>query len=158
MKNIFHKRLLFTIIINLILIINAVELTPLSQCTKGRISPYNNWQNGGSCGFGSHSTATGATYIYPVAPNQDLFGNSAQCGVCYEMVGPSGVIKVRVEDYCLKNNTSGYCYGDMFHFNLANNGVSYIMGNASLSNITFRMVSCDYTGNIRILTDKNANS
>lgn len=158
MKNIFHKRLLFTIIINLILIINAVELTPLSQCTKGRISPYNNWQNGGSCGFGSHSTATGATYIYPVAPNQDLFGNSAQCGVCYEMVGPSGVIKVRVEDYCLKNNTSGYCYGDMFHFNLANNGVSYIMGNESLSNITFRMVSCDYTGNIRILTDKSANS
>ena len=74
---------LFIIVINLTLLINLVELTPFSQCTKGRISPYYNWQSGGRCGFGSHTNAVGSTYIYPAAPNQDLFGNSAQCGVCY---------------------------------------------------------------------------
>ena len=148
---------LFIIAINLTLLINFVELTPFSQCTKGRISPYNNWQNGGRCGFGSHTNAVGATYIYPVAPNQELFGNSAQCGICYEMVGPKGAIKVRVEDYCPKDSESDYCSGDMFHFNIAHNSVSYIMGNSNLANITFRMVSCDYTGNIKILTDKNTN-
>ena len=148
---------LFIIVINLTLLFNFVELTPFSQCTKGRISPYYTWQNGGRCGFGSHTNAVGSTYIYPVAPNQDLFGNSAQCGVCYEMVGPKGAIKVRVEDYCPKDSELGYCSGNMFHFNIANNSVSYIMGNSNLANITFRMVSCDYTGNIKILTDKNTN-
>ena len=43
----------------------------------------------------------------------------------------------------------------MLHFNIENNATSYIIGNANLSNITFRMVSCDYSGNIRLFTDEN---
>ena len=149
----FKTPLFNTIFLSLFLFIKLDNLTPLSFCTKGRISPYNNWKNGGSCGFGSHLNAVGPSYLYPVAPNQDLFRDNDQCGVCYEMVGPYGAIKVKVEDYCSKNNELEHCSGDMFHFNIANNSVSYIMGNETVSNISFRMISCDYLGNIRILTD-----
>ena len=131
------------------------KLTPLSECTKGRISTYTGWEKGGSCGFSSHVNAIGATYLYPAASNEDFFNNSAQCGICYEMVGPYGAIRVRVEDSCSKNDELGLCYGDMFHFKVANNGSKYIMDNNDFSNITFRMVSCDYSGNIKIKADEN---
>ena len=130
-----------------------IQTTPLSFCMKGRISPYTGWESGGSCGLGAHQNAISSNYIYPASPNEALFLNSAQCGVCLEMIGPNGAIKVRVEDYCPKNSESGYCSGDMFHFNIANNSIPYILGNETLSNISFRMVSCDYSGNIKILTD-----
>ena len=68
------------------------------------------------------------------------------------MVGPNGAIRVRVEDSCPENDELGLCSGDMYHFNVANNGVSYIMGTSDRSNITFRMVECGFSGNIRILT------
>ena len=152
----FKTPLFTTILLSLFLFIKLDNLTPLSFCLKGRISPYNDWQKGGTCGFGSHQNAEGPTYLYPIAPNEDLFNNYFQCGVCYEMVGPIGAIKVRVEDYCQKNN--GLCSGDMHHFNIANNSIPYIMGNETLSNISFRMISCDYSGNIRILTDKNTDN
>jgi len=137
------------------LLIKLEKLTPLSVCTKGRISNYSEWESGGSCGFNSHTNAVGLSYLYPIAPNEDLFNNSVQCGVCYEMVGPYGALRVRVEDSCKKDDKSGLCSGDMYHFNVADNGTSYLMGSGNLSNITFRMVSCNYTENIKIKTDKN---
>ena len=136
-------------------LIKLEKLTPLSVCTKGRITSYSEWENGGSCGFNSHTNAIGSSYLYPIAPNEDLFNNSAQCGVCYEMVGPYGALKVRVEDSCKKDDESGLCSGNMFHFNVADNGTSFLMGSSYLSNITFRMVSCNYTENIKIKTNKN---
>ena len=131
------------------------KLIPLSECTKGRISSYKGWEKGGSCGFNSHVNAIGTTYLYPAAPNIDFFNNSAQCGICYEMVGPYGAIRVRVEDSCSKDDELGLCTGDMFHFKVANNGTKYIMGDNDFSNVTFRMVSCDYSGNIKIKADEN---
>ena len=83
-----------------ILLTNHKTLSPLSQCFKGRVSSYTGWEKGGSCGFESHTNATGPYYIYPIAPNEGLFHSVDHCGVCYEMVGLSGVIRVRVEDYC----------------------------------------------------------
>ena len=131
------------------------KLTPLSECTKGRISSYTGWEKGGSCGFSSHTNAIGTTYLYPAAPNSDLFNNSAQCGICYEMVGPYGAIRVRVEDSCPKDDELGLCTGDMFHFNVANNASKFLMGGNDFTNVTFRMVSCDYSGNIKIKADEN---
>ena len=154
MKYILRSLFIFIIITNF-LQINLEKLTPLSECTKGRILTYTGWEKGGSCSLGSHSNATGPYYIYPAAPNQGLFNNSAQCGVCYEMVGPYGAIRVRVEDYCPKNDELGLCNGDMYHFNVANNGSAYLIGNSDLSNITLRMVSCGLSGNIKIKTDDN---
>ena len=138
------------------LCINPINLTPLSSCTKGRISQYN-WNKEGICGFGTTQNTIGQLYRFPAAPNQDLFRNSAQCGVCYEIVGPNGAIRVRVEDYCRTDSNSGLCKGDMYHFNISSEGTSYIMGSADKANVTFRMVSCDYSGNIRILTNGETN-
>ena len=151
----FLKPLLTFIFITKIFEIMPEKLTPLSVCTKGRISSYTGWEKGGSCGFNSHSNAIGATYLYPAAPNEALYNNSAQCGICYEMVGPYGAIRVRVEDSCSKDDELGLCTGDMLHFNVANNASKYIMGDNDYSNVTFRMVSCDFSGNIKIRADEN---
>ena len=150
------KPLFIFIFFSQILIINLKTLTPLSQCIKGRISQYTGWENGGKCSFEAHNNATGATYLYPAAPNSELFVSSSHCGACYEMVGPNGVIRVRVEDYCSEDDESGLCSGDMYHFKVANNGTSYIMGTSESSTITFRMVECGFSGNIRILTNKDS--
>ena len=154
MKNVLKPLLTFIFIIRIFEIMPE-KLTPLSVCTKGRISSYKGWEKGGSCGFNSHSNAIGTTYLYPVAPNEALFNNSAQCGICYEMVGPYGAIRVRVEDSCSKDDELGLCTGDMLHFNVANNGSKYIMGDNDYSDVTFRMVSCDYSGKIKIRADEN---
>ena len=149
----FKMTLFILIIFSKILLTNLKLLTPLSDCTKGRISKYTGWENGGKCGFEKHTNATGPTYLYPVSPNKDLYVSSSHCGICYEMVGPNGVIRGRVENFCTEDDDSGLCTGDMYHFNVANNGSNYLMGDGDQSNITFRMVDCGFSGNIRILTD-----
>ena len=153
MKAIFIKNSFFILTIFRILIIQSQDLTPLSICTRGRIGSYTGWENGGKCGFGTHQNIVDPTYMFPVSPNENFFNSAAQCGVCYEMVGPNGAIRVRVEDYCSKENT--YCSGDIYHFNVANTGTSYIMGSSNLANVTFRMVACDIDEKIKILTARD---
>ncbi len=136
----FKMTLFILIIFSKILLTNLKLLTPLSDCTKGRISKFTGWENGGKCGFEKHTNATGPTYLYPVSPNKDLYVSSSHCGICYEMVGPNGVIRGRVENFCTEDDDSGLCTGDMYHFNVANNGSNYLMGDGDQSNITFRMV------------------
>lgn len=147
------KPLYFLIILSIFILINSENLTPLGECTKGRAGLYTGWRNGGKCGFGKHQDTINAAYMFPAALNQDFFNSAAQCGVCYEMVGPNGVIRVRVEDYCPKSQS--YCSGDEHHFNVADEGTSYIMGSSQTANITFRMVACDIEENIKILTPEN---
>ena len=102
----------FILIISQIFIyIKSNSLTPLSLCTKGRISQYINFEKG-TCSFGksleNKTIKISSSYLFPAAINQDLYKNAAQCGVCYEMVGPTGAIRVRVEDNCSKNNEKVY--------------------------------------------------
>ena len=144
------KPLYFLLILSIFVLINSENLTPLGKCNEGRAGRYSGWRNGGRCGFGTHLDTINATYMFPAAPNQDF-----QCGVCYEMVGPNGVIRVRVEDYCPKSQS--YCSGEVPHFNVADEGTSYIMGSSQSANITFRMVACDIDEKIKILTDENLN-
>lgn len=132
------------------------KLTPISSCTKGRITRYTGWEQGGSCSFGPHTHAVGEKYMYPISPNQALYNNQAQCGICYEMVGPYGVIRARVENYCPAGDADPLCKGDMFHFDTAHNGSQYLMKDLGVANITFRMVACDFEGNIRIRTGTTA--
>ena len=154
----FQKPLITFIFLYLFLLIKPGNSASLSFCNKGRISPYNFGEKEGACGFYSHKNQQDSSYIYIAAANEALFGKTSQCGVCYEIVGPNGAIKVRVEDYCSREKGSSYCSGDMFHFNIENSGSSYLMGNSNLANITLRMVSCDYSGNIRLYTDSNTNN
>jgi expansin (peptidoglycan-binding protein) len=145
----------FLILLILIYGINLKNPTPLSTCTKGRISSYTEWGTGGSCGFGPHNSAEGSTYLYPSAPNSQFFNSAAQCGICYEIVGPYGVIRTRVEDSCSTNDDLGYCNGDMYHFKVANPGASFLMKEGNVANVTFRMISCDYSNKIKIKTNNN---
>lgn len=144
--------LFFVISLSIFILSKSEYLTPLGLCAKGRIGIYNGWRNGGRCGYGDHQESVSSTFMFPVAPNQDFFNSPAQCGVCYEMVGPNGVIRVRVEDYCPKSES--FCSGDTTHFNVADEGTSYIMGSSRTADITFRMVACDINENIKIVTDK----
>ena len=145
--------LYFLISLSIIILSKSEYLTPIGICTKGRIGIYNDWRSGGKCGYGEHQEAIISTSMFPAAPNQDFFNSPAQCGVCYEMVGPNGAIRVRVEDYCPKSES--YCSGDTTHFKVADEGTSYIMGSANSANITFRMVACDIYENIKIIIDKD---
>ena len=150
------KPLFILIILSKIFLISQKGLNPLSECEKGRISKYIGWEEGGHCSFPSHTKAIGSTYLYPSAPNYDLFVSTTHCGTCYEIVGPYGAIRTRVESYCPKDDESGLCIGDINHFNVAHNGSSYLMGNGELANVTFRMVECGFSGNIRILSDESS--
>ena len=151
------KLLVIFIIFSEALLTNLKNLSPLSQCFKGRVSNYIGWEKNSSCGFEPHINATGPYYIYPIAPNEDLFTSIDHCGVCYEMVGLSGVIRVRVENFCSKDEESGFCSGDIYHFKLPGMGLNYLIGSEELSHITFRMVDCGFSGNIRILMDIESN-
>ena len=155
MKFMIKEFIIFTLFSEILLTIQKT-LSPLSPCFKGRVGSYKGLEKGGLCGFEPHTNATGPYYIYPIAPNEDLFPSLDHCGVCYEMVGLSGVIRVRVEDYCKKDDKSGYCSGDMYHFNLPDIGLNYLIGSDEISHITFRMVDCGFSGNIRILMDEES--
>ena len=78
----------------LLIILNILKLTysltPLSECTLGRITGYDEYKSGGSCGFGPPK-------IYGAAPNQAFYNNGEKCGICYELVGPNGVLYFMVD-------------------------------------------------------------
>ena len=112
----------FLLTLYLLLFISLEKrLTPISSCTKGRITQYKGWEKGGSCSLGAHTNAVGQQYMYPVSPNQAFFNSHAQCGICYELVGPYGTIRVRVENYCPAGSADPLCNGDMLHFDIADN-------------------------------------
>ena len=154
-----HIKPFFTLIIfSQLLLTNLKSLSPLSECNKGRTTKYTGWENGGICGFGNHTNVNGPTYLYPIAPNSGLFVSSSHCGICYEMVGPTGVIRGRVENYCPENDSFGFCSGDMYHISIPENASNYVMGSEELSYISFRMVECGFSGNIKILMDEESDN
>ena len=134
----------------LIIILNILKLTysltPLSECTLGRITGYDEYKSGGSCGFGPPK-------IYGAAPNQAFYNNGEKCGICYELVGPNGVLYFMVDSYCPVSGNEASCSGDMFHFDLHRNGFLTIADKElGKLNITFRMVACNHEGNIIVKT------
>ena len=131
---------------------------PLSQCIKGRFSFISDSSiNTKTCNLGSSTKSD----LYSAVINSGLFNTYAQCGVCYEMIGPVGAIKLRVVDSCDKNSDEK-CLGDISHFKVGKIPINKILGtneesfdeNKNMS-ITFRMISCNYTEKIKILTGDN---
>lgn len=122
------------------------SLIPLSECTLGRITGYDEYENGGSCGFGEPK-------IYGAAPNQDFYNKGEKCGICYELIGPNGVLHFMVDSYCPIKGNEAACSGDMLHFDLHRNGF-YTIADKELGklNVTFRMVACNHEGNIIVKT------
>ena len=141
------------------LFINYSYEMPLSQCTKGRFSYIKDSSiNSGTCSLSSSEK----TDIYPTVINSGLFNTYTQCGVCYEMIGPVGAVKLKVVDSCDKNSDNK-CIGDISHFKVGTTATNKILGTKDTNNldenktvnITFRMISCDYTEKIQILTGDN---
>ena len=129
----------------------ANTLSPLSQCTQGRITAYTGYENGGSCGFG-------VPKIYGAAPNEKFYNNGEKCGICYEMVAPDGALYFMVDSYCPVQGNEGICNGDMFHFDLHKNAFDSVVKGDKLGilNVTFRMVACNHEGNIILKTKSDA--
>ena len=122
------------------------SLTPLSECIQGRITGYDEYTEGGSCGFGIPK-------IYGAAPNEAFYNNGEKCGICYELVAPQGVLYFMVDSRCPVKGNEASCSGDMLHFDLHRNGFNTVVeqGIGKL-NVTFRMVACDHKGNIIVKT------
>ena len=95
--------------------------------------------------------------IYPVAINKATFNKfalSGQCGICYEMVGSFGAVKIRVDDICED-------IGDSNPYFKIGTEASQILFGLKYNNdlkikiykgINFRMISCDYSDKIKIVT------
>ena len=125
------------------------SLTPLSECTQGRITGYDEYKNGGSCGFGIPK-------LDGAAPTEGFYNKGEKCGICYELIGPDGVLYFMVDSHCPITDNEASCNGDMLHFDLHRNGFLTI-ANQDLGklNVTFRMVACDHKGNIIVKTKKD---
>ena len=140
--------ILLLIITNIIFL--SKSLTPLSECTQGRIAGYDEYEKGGSCNFGPPK-------MYGGAPNEAFYNNGEKCGICYELVGPDGVLYFMVDSYCPVKGFEEVCGGDMLHFDIHNNGYKTIeKRKLGKVDVTFRMVACDHKGNIIIKTVEQA--
>ena len=128
-------------------IIFIKALTPLSECTQGRITGYEGYQQGGACGFVPPK-------IYGAASNEKFYNKGQKCGVCYELVTPNSILYFLVDSYCPVKGNEAACNGDIYHFDLSKNAYDAVITENKLGklNITFRMVACRHEGNIILKT------
>eukprot|EP00833_Pecoramyces_ruminatium_P014713 jgi/Orpsp1_1/1188745/evm.model.d7180000066909.1 len=144
-----NKYLIFIFIIYYSIFFESTSsYTPYSECSLGRITGYDEYTEGGSCGFG-------VPKIYGAAPNEAFYNDGEKCGICYEMVGPNGVLFFMVDSHCPVKGNEKSCSGDMLHFDLHRNGFRTIIDDEiGRTNVTFRMVSCDHKSNMILKTKK----
>ncbi|ELP94109.1 hypothetical protein EIN_184760 [Entamoeba invadens IP1] len=137
------------IILLLVNVLFSKNLTPLSNCQKARISHFSGWENGGACQFGPVNTTIVAGYMFGASPNEAFFMNTQQCGICYDVVGPSGSMRVLVTNFCPIKDAP--CRGDMIHFDLNDNGYANIADyDLGSNNVSIKMVPCDHNSNIQV--------
>ncbi|ELP93437.1 hypothetical protein EIN_059020 [Entamoeba invadens IP1] len=128
------------------------ELTGLSECGSGR-STYFEYNDNGACGYGPIVRGGSFGSIGYAALNEEMYNNAAQCGVCYEIVGPKGVLYVRIVDECPANEANPGCHGQYVAFDIGEEGFSTIGDKAvGGANITYRMVACEISTNLIIMT------
>lgn len=85
---------------------------------------------------------------YRAAASEYFYMDSAQCGVCYELTGELGSIKVQITDKCPAD--SAHC-GDpnKVHFDLDDEGFPYLCPKIKgICPVTYRMIPCDVTGGV----------
>ena len=129
--------------------------TPLSQCTKGSFSyTPDSSINSKTCTLPEITTGQ---KIYPASINKALFNSYEKCGICYEMVGPFGAVKLRVEDTNEDNDgsTPFFKLGSQPSFTLMNVNNTNDLSESNTVGVSFRMVTCDYSEKIKILTGEN---
>ncbi|ELP86695.1 hypothetical protein EIN_305410 [Entamoeba invadens IP1] len=140
----------------LLLTLSGAYLTPLSTCQPARISYYTFYNSESArCQLGTENVDT----MFRCAPNTAFLNKASQCGICYEAVGEVGSVRFMVTDECPAGSNSEHCSGDYTHFDMASNAFPSLCDtNLGLCNITYRMVACDHTGNIKAkLKDGSSN-
>ena len=126
--------------------------SPLSLCTVGTFSYVPDSSiNSKTCGLSPDLADT-----YQASVNNEFFNSNDKCGICYEMVGPFGVVKIRIED----NTTDTNSDVSIPHFKLGTkasfillglNDTNYLDQDRKIS-VSLRMISCGYSDKIKILT------
>ncbi|BFU20357.1 hypothetical protein EHI8A_160580 [Entamoeba histolytica HM-1:IMSS-B] len=141
-------------------VVTKHQLIPLSECTKARVTHYDieTWNSGTACSFGEQPTQVIPGYMFGGSLNEAFFDHSNKCGICYEVVGPKGTVRFRADNKCAVQGNEKYCSGDMHHFDLVENTFTYVTDEEGISNVTFRMVACDYTGNLKLKTYSGSNN
>ena len=127
----------------------------LSLCTKGSFS-YTSDSSIKSKTCSLPEITTGEK-IYPASINKAFFNSYEKCGICYEMVGPFGAVKLRVEDTNedIDDTTPFFKLGSQPSFTLMNVNNTNDLSESKTVGVSFRMVSCDYSEKIKILTGEN---
>lgn len=92
----------------------ALGMKPMESCKTGSITYYTSFDSG-SCGYGNLKGETGPGYTTCAALNTAMLGGAEKCGVCYEIVGPLGAMRVMITDRCPGGE---HCSGPMTHFDL----------------------------------------
>lgn len=88
------------------------------------------------------------TGFYRAAASEYFYLNSAQCGVCYELTGEKGSIKVQITDKCPAD--SAHC-GDpnKVHFDLDVDGFPYLCDKVKgICDVKYRMIPCKVSGGV----------
>ena len=131
--------------------------TPLSLCSQGTFSYIKDSSiNSNTCNLSS-----GLSNTYPAAVNSAFFSSSEKCGICYEMVGPSSAIKIRIEDSTNDSNDDE----SIPHFKLGEKAAFALLGVSDTNelnetrkiSVSIRMITCDYGNNVTILTGEDNN-
>ena len=131
--------------------------SPLSSCNKGYFSYIKDSSiNSNTCNLSPLSDA------YPVSVNSNFFNTGEKCGICYEMVGAFGAVKIRVEDSFTDDNEKDNSFP---YFKLGSKSSLILLGLNDINDlkenkrveISFRMISCDISDNINILTGEDNN-
>eukprot|EP00727_Mastigamoeba_balamuthi_P014824 m51a1_g9968 hypothetical protein (344) ;mRNA; r:92446-93959 len=117
----------------------------------------------GSCLLGKAMSKTGPGYLYVSGLNTAFFYNATckafgrnalPCGVCYELAGPHKTIRVMVTDI-----TDDVGEG-LVHFDMSKQAYMALIApdtGAGLWPVTYRMVSCDVDGPLKIFVGSDYN-
>ena len=154
---IFYPKKISSLLILFTTLITISYSSPLSSCNQGYFSYVKDSNiNSNTCNLSPLSDA------YPASVNSDFFKVAEKCGICYEMVGPFGAVKIRVEDSFTDNNENDNSFP---YFKLGSNSSLILLGLNDINDlnenkkitISFRMISCDINDKINILTGEDNN-
>ena len=130
-----------------VLLVTEYKSKPLSQCSNAVATFYEPYDKGGACGFGYPK-------MYGAAIDDKMYKLGEKCGICYELVGPKGAVKIMVDNY---DPDDEMAKDNWPHFDCHRNTFEQIAEvKWGVLNITWRMVSCGHEGNIMLNTFSGA--
>eukprot|EP01112_Ceratiomyxa_fruticulosa_P010163 TRINITY_DN2681_c0_g1_i2.p1 TRINITY_DN2681_c0_g1~~TRINITY_DN2681_c0_g1_i2.p1 ORF type:complete len:613 (-),score=130.06 TRINITY_DN2681_c0_g1_i2:125-1963(-) len=127
--------------------------SPLSECFNSRSTWFADNQHG-ACMYGTSMGATGPQTYLIAASSKLVFDKSADCGACYEITGPNGVVTVMVVDEC---TDGGVCNTTFPHLDLAPQAFDILQDPhvAGITDTQAKRVTCNVQGGIKLAVGTN---